>query len=120
MDFRLKSSRFGSVATEPAHGGESQWQTVNNKIPSSIHEIQILIPVGSGDPDLEAGGGVKPGHTPPDSQSATDPGSQSATDTPQHDPPARPPRSKATLTIMIVIAVLLVLVFVAYAIGLWD
>ena len=79
-----------------------------------------LDPSGSGDPDLEAGGGVKPGHTPPDSQSATNPDDHSATDMPQHDPPTRPPRSKATLTVMIVIAVLLVLVFVAYAIGLWD
>lgn len=71
-----------------------------------------LDPDGAGDQDLETGGGVKPGHTPPDSHSATS--------TPRHDPPARPPRSKATVTLMIIIALLLVFIFVAYAIGLWD
>lgn len=71
-----------------------------------------LDPGASDDQDLEAGGGVKPGHTPPDSQSATS--------TPPHQPDARPPRSKATLILMIVIAVILVFIFVAYAIGLWS
>ena len=69
-------------------------------------------PSPTGDADLEAGGGVKPGHTPPDSQSATS--------TPPHKPDARPPRSKATVIALIVIVVILVLIFVAYAIGLWD
>ena len=78
------------------------------------HEPQNpnLDPQSDHDADLEAGGGVKPGHTPPDSQSATD--------TPQHAPPTRPPRSKLTVTLMIVLALLLVFVFVAYGIGLWD
>ncbi len=71
-----------------------------------------LDPATNGDEDLEPGGGVKPGHTPPDSQSATA--------TPAHKPDARPPRSKLTVTLMIVIAALLVFFFVAYAIGLWD
>lgn len=79
-----------------------------------------LDPDAVNDQDLEPGGGVKPGHTPPDSQSATEPDTQAATDTPQHAPPTRPPRSKLTVTLMIVIAVLLVFFFVAYAIGLWD
>ncbi|GAA4479103.1 hypothetical protein GCM10023190_21620 [Enteractinococcus fodinae] len=69
-------------------------------------------PGTNGDNDLEAGGGVKPGHTPPDSQSATS--------TPSHTPEAKPPRSKLALTLMIAIAVIFVFIFVAYAIGLWD
>ena len=71
-----------------------------------------LDPGVTGDADLEAGGGVKPGHTPPDSQSATS--------TPPHAPAARPPRSKTMLVVMIVLVALLALIFVAYAIGLWD
>ncbi len=71
-----------------------------------------LDPDGIQDPDLDAGGGVKPGHTPPDSQSATS--------TPPHHPSPRPPRSKATVILLIVFAVILVFIFVAYAIGLWD
>jgi len=71
-----------------------------------------LDPDPAQDSDLEAGGGVKPGHTPPDSQSTTS--------TPPHQPEARPPRSKTALTLMIVIAVVLVFIFVAYAIGLWS
>ena len=71
-----------------------------------------LDPGTANDPDLEAGGGVKPGHTPPDSQSATS--------TPPHKADARPPRSKATVTLLIVFALILVFIFVAYAIGLWD
>jgi len=71
-----------------------------------------LDPSPTGDADLEAGGGVRPGHTPPDSQSATS--------TPPHAPDARPPRSKATLIVLIALVVILVLIFVAYAIGLWG
>ena len=71
-----------------------------------------LDPDSAQDPDLEAGGGVKPGHTPPDSQSATS--------TPPHHPSERPPRSRATTILLIVFAVILVFIFVAYALGLWD
>lgn len=71
-----------------------------------------LDPGVAGDPDLDAGGGVKPGHTPPDSQSATS--------TPPHQPEPRPPRSKTTVIVLIAVVVLLILIFVAYAIGLWD
>lgn len=63
------------------------------------------------DHDLEDGGSVKRGHTPPESQSATA--------TPSHAPSARPPRSKAPLIVIGIIVVLLVLIFVAYGIGLW-
>lgn len=71
-----------------------------------------LDPDVTGDADLEPGGGVKPGHTPPDSQSATS--------TPPHTPDARPPRSKAVIILLVVLAILLVLIFVAYGIGIWD
>lgn len=71
-----------------------------------------LDPDTANDPDLEAGGGVKPGHTPPDSQSATS--------TPPHKADTRPPRSKATIILLSVFALILVFIFVAYAIGLWD
>lgn len=71
-----------------------------------------LDPTPDGDHDLDAGGGVKPGHTPPESQSATS--------TPPHATDARPPRSKATLMLLLVFAAALVFIFVAYGIGLWN
>lgn len=71
-----------------------------------------LDPNPDGDHDLEDGGGVKPGHTPPESQSASA--------TPRHTPDARPPRSNVTLILIGVIVALLVFFFIAYGIGLWD
>ena len=67
-----------------------------------------LDPNTTGDADLEPGGGVKPGHTPPDSHSATS------------TPPHAPARSKTTLVVLIVLVAILVLLFVAYGIGLWG
>lgn len=75
------------------------------------HNPNIDPPV-TGDADLEPGGGVKPGHTPPESQSATS--------TPPHPPATRPPRSKATIVLVSVFALVFVFLFVAYAMGLWD
>ena len=70
-------------------------------------------PGTNGDNDLEPGGGVKPGHTPPDSiEVGRDP---------SHTPEAKPPRSKLALTLMIAIAAILVFIFVAPTrSGLWD
>ena len=59
-----------------------------------------LDPSPDGDQDLEDGGGVKRGHTPPDSQSASA--------TPRHTPDPRPPRSNVMLILIGVIVVFLV------------
>lgn len=64
------------------------------------------------DQDLDAGGSVKRGSTPPDSQSASA--------TPQHTPSARPPRSKLMLVLIGVIVAIMVFFFIAYGIGIWD
>jgi len=54
------------------------------------------------DNDLE-GGGVKRGHTPPESQSASTP--------PSHTPSRRPPRRNPTLVIIGILLVFMVLFF---------
>lgn len=71
-----------------------------------------LDPSPDQDNDLEAGGGVKPGHTPPDSHSASMP--------PTHTPSPRPPRHRPTLLIIGVLLAFLVFIFIAYGIGLWN
>lgn len=71
-----------------------------------------LDPNPEGDPDLEQGGGVTPGATPPESNSATA--------SPPHLPDRRAPRSRwAIVGIGAVLAVIIV-VFVAYAVGMFD
>src|SRR5699024_12596632 len=63
------------------------------------------------DNDLE-GGGVKRGHTPPESQSASTP--------PRHTPSRRPPRRNPTLVIIGILLVFMVLFFVPYTTGIWH
>ncbi|MGJ9425005.1 DUF6480 family protein [Nesterenkonia halotolerans] len=61
-------------------------------------------------PGLEEGGSVRPGDTPPDSNSATASPSQEA--------PTSPPKSKAVLTTAVIaIAVVVLLIFVGYIAG---
>ncbi len=61
-------------------------------------------------PGLEDGGSVRPGDTPPDSNSATASPSQEA--------PTSPPKSKAVLTTAVIaIAVVVLLIFVGYIAG---
>lgn len=55
---------------------------------------------------------MKPGSTPPESQSATA--------SPEHKPSPRPPRTVLTTVIVSALALLAVLFFVAYAVGLLD
>lgn len=71
-----------------------------------------LDPNAHDDNDLDAGGQVKPGHTPPESQSASA--------TPPHRPSPKPPRHTPILIISGVLLALIVFFFVAYGIGLWD
>lgn len=85
---------------------------MSERNPNHHEQNPNLDPSPDGDHDLDDGGGVKRGHTPPESQSASA--------TPPHTPDARPPRSKATLIVLVIIVVLLVLIFVAYGVGLWD
>jgi len=64
-------------------------------------------------PGLEAGGGVQPGDTPPDSNSATA--------SPQQPSPTKPPKSNMVMTVAIIaIVVVVLLIFVGYIAGLLD
>lgn len=70
-----------------------------------------LDPNPDNDGDLEEGGGVIRGHTPPESQSASA--------SPPHTPSARPPRSKGMMVLIGIIVAIFVFIFVAYGIGIW-
>ncbi|GAA4284424.1 hypothetical protein GCM10022261_19550 [Brevibacterium daeguense] len=70
-----------------------------------------LDPNASGDADLDAGGGVRPGSTPPESNQATA--------SPAHPPARKPPKSKGGIIALIVLVVIVAFVFVAYAVGLF-
>lgn len=63
-----------------------------------------------GDSDLDQGGGVQPGATPPESNSATA--------SPPHPPDAKPPRSKWAIVGIGAVLVVVILVFIAYILGL--
>lgn len=64
-------------------------------------------------PGLEDGGSVKPGDTPPDSNSATA--------SPKQDAPTKPPKSNLVMTaVIIAIVVVVLLIFVGYIAGLLD
>ncbi|MGJ9372234.1 DUF6480 family protein [Nesterenkonia sp. CF4.4] len=64
-------------------------------------------------PGLEDGGGVRPGDTPPDSNSATA--------SPKQASPTKPPRGNLVMTVAIIaIVVVVLLIFVGYIAGLLD
>ncbi|MCH8559572.1 DUF6480 family protein [Nesterenkonia sp. LB17] len=64
-------------------------------------------------PGLEDGGGVQPGDTPPDSNSATA--------SPKQASPTKPPKSNLVMTVAIIaIIVVVLLIFVGYIAGLLD
>lgn len=71
-----------------------------------------LDPDPAGDPDLDAGGGVQPGATPPESNSATA--------SPPHPPDKRPPRSKWVFVGIGVVLAIIIVIFVAYGVGLFN
>ncbi|GAA1932789.1 hypothetical protein GCM10009689_10410 [Brevibacterium antiquum] len=71
-----------------------------------------LDPDPSGDPDLDGGGSVQPGATPPESNSATA--------SPLHPPDRRPPRTKWVFVGVGAILAIIIMVFVAYAVGLFS
>ncbi|WP_051297593.1 DUF6480 family protein [Brevibacterium album] len=67
-------------------------------------------PSAEGDPDLEPGGGVRPGRTPPESNSATS--------TPPHRAPRRPSVTRAGIVLGAILVVAIGLIFLSYALGL--
>lgn len=67
-------------------------------------------PDPTGDPDLDQGGGVQPGATPPESNAATA--------SPAHPPDRRPPRSTWVIIGAGAVVAIIVFVFVAYIVGL--
>lgn len=69
-------------------------------------------PSPAGDPDLDAGGSVKPGGTPPDSNSASA--------SPPHPAPSTPPKSNLGVIAIGVVIAIIVLIFIAYAVGLFT
>lgn len=72
-----------------------------------------LDPEPNDTPGLEAGGGVQPGDTPPDSNSATA--------SPKQASPTKPPRGNLVMTVAIIaIVVVVLLIFVGYIAGLLD
>lgn len=68
-------------------------------------------PSPTGDPDLDEGGGVTPGATPPESNSATA--------SPPHLPDRRPPRSRWAIVGIGAVLLVIIVVFVAYAVGMF-
>ncbi|WP_261624532.1 DUF6480 family protein [Nesterenkonia marinintestina] len=77
--------------------------------PPSAGENPNLDPEPQADPDLDSGGGLPPGSTPPDSQSATA--------TPRHEPVRRPPKVWLGLAAVGVGVAFLLMVFVGYIVG---
>ncbi|QCP06531.1 hypothetical protein FDF13_09015 [Brevibacterium sp. CS2] len=71
-----------------------------------------LDPDPRGDADLEPGGGVRPGDTPPESQSATS--------TPPHQPEASSSGSKGPVIAIVLVVAALVFLFIAYAVGIFG
>lgn len=71
-----------------------------------------LDPAPQGDPDLEPGGGVRPGDTPPESQSATS--------TPPHPPERSSSGSKGPIIAIALVVAALVFLFIAYAVGVFG
>lgn len=71
-----------------------------------------LDPRPVGDPDLDEGGSVRPGATPPESQSATA--------SPPHRPARRPPKTKWAVVGISCVLAIIVLFFIAYIVGLFG
>ncbi|WP_152347494.1 DUF6480 family protein [Brevibacterium sp. CFH 10365] len=71
-----------------------------------------LDPQPAGDPDLEEGGGVRPGATPPESHSATA--------SPPHPPASRPPKTKWVIVGIGCVLAIIVFFFVAYIVGIFG
>lgn len=72
-----------------------------------------LDPEPTDTPGLDEGGSIRPGDTPPDSNSATA--------SPKQDSPTKPPKSNLVLTVAIIaIIVVVLLIFVGYIAGLLD
>lgn len=72
-----------------------------------------LDPEPNDTPGLESGGGVQPGDTPPDSNSATA--------SPKQASPTKPPKSNLVMTVAIIaIVAVVLLIFVGYIAGLLD
>lgn len=64
-------------------------------------------------PGLDQGGSIRPGDTPPDSNSATA--------SPKQTSPTKPPKSNLVMTVAIIaIVVVVLLIFVGYIAGLLD
>jgi hypothetical protein len=70
-----------------------------------------LNPNAGRDADLEPGGGVRPGSTPPESNQATA--------SPANPPASKPPKSKGGIIALVALVVIVAFVFVAYAVGLF-